>query len=122
MFLVNDGIVFEELEDKLLGEDETNLVADTVEEFNVLSAEWMEGQRIGSLLYMEGYQALLAKATRDAANAILEHASFRCKSDRDREKKQRLEYDMNCAIDRRDWIKQVVENAASVQKPVLRKD
>lgn len=123
-----DGEVFDgpdgdvqDIEDVLYGENQNILLCDSPEEFSAASEEFIEAQLLEQLRYHEGFKALLAKADREAQYAINNRANFKRKSSADDVKKEKLDTEMEHAVSRRDWIRQTVENATSVQKPTLRK-
>lgn len=113
--------LYNELEDTLYGENQDKLECVSVDEYNVAAQEFAEADLIAQLRFNDGFVALLSRAEREADLAISNRASFICKSSKDKEKQERLDSEMEHAVSRRDWIRQTVENAASVQKPVLKK-
>lgn len=119
-----DGFVYEapeqagqDIEDVVYGEDSNTVLADSTEEFQALSEEYVEAELLNQLPYNEGFQALLSKADREAQTASDIERSYD-KLDEEKIKKLRLDRIKATAI--ANWIRQTVENAASVQKPVLR--
>lgn len=111
------GTIGDDIEDVVYGEDQNTVIADSTEEFQALSEEYLDARSLDRLKYNEDFQLLLSKS-RQVAQQAADNERYYDKLDEEKIKKLRL--DRIKAQYAFDWIKQTVENAASVQKPVLR--
>jgi hypothetical protein len=111
-----NGEPFEDLEDLVFHNEpiQESEFSEDKEDYE----EHLEIRNVGSLLYHDGYKTLLIWANREVVRTTKNRSNFKCRSDKDIDKGQILDREMEDAVSFRDKLQQSVEESANVPKPV----
>ena len=115
-----EGFFFDsrDVEDAVYGEAPETVVYDTSEEFNNAHQEFERARAISSFSHTEGWKVAQTVLDEEARNAMI---ALNNDDGLDHFKHAKLVQDKNNKKYAADRFRQMVENATSVQKPILRK-
>jgi hypothetical protein len=116
--IVYNGEVFDGLEDLSYSDDAPDSSPASSETSEADYDEYLEARDVGILLSLPGFHILLKWANLEAESAIKAQSEFISMSSKDDEKKEKLDTDRKLKVYCRNWLRQTVENASEVPKPV----